>query len=183
MWPWAIFQKASMVQAFSFSFKGTSTFSLTIINFFLSSHRLHIVITQHPCALVTSYQNKMGFSHVGSRTSEIFYLEIIAASGHVEGSCCPRTLTNTRWFPSCYTEEIIISTCFIAVIVLLLSGLRFHCVKSLNFNVASIFLIKISQNTWSLFKPPHGLTGYNFQLFNLHQCVVMLQRFLWLETT
>lgn len=46
--------------------------------------------------------------HVEGQLSESFFsLEIIAVSNHVEASCCLRTLTNTRWFPSCYTEEII----------------------------------------------------------------------------
>lgn len=133
---------------------------------------------------MTSYQGKKGSSHGESRTSEIFYLEIIAALSHVEGSCCPRTLTNTRWFPLCYTEEVIISTCIIAVFMLLVNGLHFHCVKSLNSSQCSFYFSKkISQNTRSLFNLLHEVIVYYFQIFHLHQRVVMFHRFLRLETT
>lgn len=50
-------------------------------------------------------RNGSSLQSCGESTLDIFYLEVIAALSHVEGSCCLRTLTNTRWFQSGRTEE------------------------------------------------------------------------------
>lgn len=68
--------------------------------------------------------------------------------------------------------------------MLLVNGLHFHCVKSLNSSQCSFYFSKkISQNTRSLFNLLHEVIVYYFQIFHLHQRVVMFHRFLRLETT
>lgn len=72
------------------------------------------------------------------------------SSSHVESSCCPRTLTNTRWLPSCRTDEVDISPIVMVALTLLSAGSTVYKVLTFLLQCSFYFSKKISQNTGKL---------------------------------
>lgn len=137
LWPWVIFQNASKVASFFFPQEICATVPphMNTISSWSSDNPTHVVTA--PCrAHVPCWHHtgtKGASPHVlqsrgVDHTCTFFKIQkSLLLLSHVEGSCCPRKLRNTRWFQSCYPEEVI-SRPVIFAVIMLLWVVCFHCV-------------------------------------------------------